>query len=242
MALPSILVICPYDVTLKSLQRVKRHLSRELQDKVEIYDIKPNDFSHKVCIEKIKASSNTGFIIFLGHGRSDILYGSRGKKCNCYVDEETRIENPDDYYEQDSFIDETNYPIFKDKKVLSLSCSSNELAKKIVACGAKVFLGFGPLPTSEGEFSEQGVFASEHLVAAFKGEISSIIKESIVYAVNKGYTFDRLRSLIAFMASKRMRSHRFREGEKYREELIFQLAKMRAEMCVWGDGGLALID
>lgn len=241
MALPDILVICPYDATLKPLQRVKRHLIRKLQDKVEIYDIKPNDFSHKLCIEKIKAFSDTGFIIFLGHGRSDILYGSRGKKCDCYVDEGIRVENPDDYYEQDSFINETNYPIFKDKKVLSLSCSSNELGKKVVACGAKVFLGFGPLPTSKEEFLGQDVIASDHLVAAFKGEISSIIKESIVYAVNNGYTFGRLRSLIAFMASKRMRSHRFQKGEKYRDELIFLLAKMRTEMCVWGDDGLALI-
>src|SRR5258708_26395188 len=101
-----ILIVHPYDKTTTFLDRIKSHLQTQFRDEVHYFSVKPNIESHEKCLERINNHSANGLIIFLGHGRSDTLYGAKGDEYAASVSEEAIAESPERFYYNDNFINE----------------------------------------------------------------------------------------------------------------------------------------
>lgn len=152
-------------------------------------------------------------------------------------------EEPDKYFYEDNFINEQNLSVFKEKKVIALSCNSNaQLGRKSVENGAKVFLGFGDLPTSIEELKEQGEESKSgvslgKIEQALKTEINDIIKKSIGIGINKNYTFSELVDLIYFVTNQKI-SHYLVNQKKISERKLIAnyLYTFKKELKVYGNG------
>ncbi|WP_188466217.1 hypothetical protein [Bizionia arctica] len=147
----------------------------------------------------------------MGHGRSNYLYGAKGKLFdNAFISEDAKKEHPEDYFYKEEFITFDNIDSFKGKKIFCLTCNSNgKIGLEAIRKGAKVFLGFGDLPTSIEELKEQkeenkpGTSLAK-IEKALKTEINYIIKKSITICIQKNQTFEQLVDLIRFITNQRI--------------------------------------
>jgi len=204
----SILIVHPHDNSTSFLERIKNHLINRFPNEVHYFNIKPNDISHAQCLEKIAAHPAGGIILFLGHGRSDRLFGSKGDLFENieFVSKDASDADPEKYYFNDNFINESNSQIFKEKKVICLACKSNELiAEAAINNNAVSFLGFGDIPTSTAEFQLKGEknFTSS-LVSTMKAEVCYIIKTSLVHSISNGHSFEDFLNTIKFTTNQRI--------------------------------------
>lgn len=202
-----ILIIHPNDKTTSFLDKIKNHLIEKFDDKVHHFNIYPNDKSHQSCLERISVHPENGIIIFLGHGRTDKLYGSKGDLFanSEFVSQEAKDENPDAYYYNDNFIYEGNIDVFARKKVFCLACNSNnKIASFAVDKGAKSFLGFGDIPTSISEFEDKEEKVTNDIVVSMKSELNYIIKISLAYSIYRNSSFESLLDILRFVTNQRI--------------------------------------
>lgn len=241
-----ILIIHPNDKTTAFLDRIKNHLIGSFGEIVSHFNIYPNDNSHLLCLQRIQNHPASGMIIFLGHGRTDKLYGSKGTHYENreFVSQEVMDENPDDYYFNDNFIDESNLDVFADKKVFCLACNSNsKLAKLATAKQVKTFIGFGDIPTSLSEFKQNGQIVSQDLVKRVKGEINYIIKTSLALCIKKNMTVSDLLSYIKIIANQRISTILTQEkNSKERFLLADYIYYLKKEVVITGDKNIGIFD
>jgi hypothetical protein len=202
-----ILIVHPNDKSTEFLNRIKNHLIENFSSQVHHFNIHPNKASHDDCLKRIDEHSPDGIIVFLGHGRSDKLYGSKGDLWDNreFVSPESISETPEKYYFNDDFINDQNFEIFRGKKVFCLSCNSREkIGKLAVENGAISFFGFGDIPTSIGEFNDRGENVSHDVVIKMKTELTYIIKTSLTYCINRGDSFQGLLNTVRFITNQRL--------------------------------------
>lgn len=220
-----LLIIHPQDSTTTFLDKIKNYLKIELSDITHHYNIKLNDESHQNCLKNIVDHSENGLVLFMGHGRSDFLYGSKGKYYSELVSEDAKKEHPEDYFYKEEFITINNIEVFNNKKVICLSCNSNgKIGSEAIRSGAKVFLGFGDLPTSMEELKEHGeenkTGTSLILIEkVLKSEINYIIKKSVEYAIKNKYNFEQLNDFIRFLTNQKI-SFYLKNQSKIKERKI----------------------
>lgn len=236
MELKDILIVHPLDNSTRALGKIKNYIAGLYPERTHIFNIHPNDASHNKCLEQINKHPNNGLIIFLGHGRSDKLYGGKGDlyEYKSLVSPDAIEEFPEKYYYNDQFINPSNYGVFTNKKIFCLACNSNQLGKRLIESGAESFIGFGDLPTSQAEFAEKGIAASDHLIASMKGEINYIVEHSLSHALSTNYDFEGLRNILQFITSQRIVSV-LSTKVRYRIALAFQLYSIKQEIVVLGD-------
>jgi len=238
-----ILIIHPYDRTTSFLDRIKNHLQSKFKSEVHYFSVKPNDESHKQCLERIRVHPSNGLIIFLGHGRSDKLYGSKADEYSLFASEDAAIEFPQKYYYNDNFINESNINVFNRKKVFCLACNSGEkVAQFAFEYGVSSFLGFGDIPTSEGEFKERGVSVSGEVVKMMKTELTYIIKTALAYSISKNSNFEDMLNIIRFIANQRIADVLVNQKHlKERNLLADYLYYLKKDAMVVGERNLNLI-
>ena len=239
-----ILIIHPNDNTTFFLEKIKKNIVKRFKGDVHYFNVHPNDNSHEMCLERIQKHSEDGFIIFLGHGRTDKLYGAVGKKYGVFANDELMLENPSDYYCKELFIDKSNIAIFSSKKVFCLACNSNELGKLAIEKGAKSFLGFGDIPSSYEEFlnDHKAHNISLKLVYKMRYELIYIIKTGLEYAIINSYSFGQLHNLLQFIINQRIATILIEEKNlKYRYILTDVLYTLKKEMVLLGDKNLMLL-
>jgi hypothetical protein len=241
-----ILIVHPNDKTTSFLDKIKNHLIDKFGDQVHHYNIYPNATSHNDCLKRISAHPENGLIIFLGHGRSDKLYGSAGDLYHTseFASPVAMIENPEAYYNNDNFINETNVKVFSGKKVFCLACNSNsKIAEYAIANGAQSFLGFGDIPTSPEEFREDGIQnVSGDIVKLMKTELNYIIKTSLEYSISKSHTFEQLHNIIQFIINQRITDTLInRVDVKERHLLTDYLYYLKKEVTVFGNKKIKLL-
>ncbi len=244
MSQKHILIIHPYDKTTTFLDRIKNHLQYNFKKDVHYFSIKPNETSHDICIDNIRNLSPKGFIIFIGHGRSDKLYGSKGDDYSSFISSIPLSEISEQYYYNDNFINETNVQVFKEKKVFCLTCNSNDkIGKLAVERGARAFLGFGDIPTSLFEFEEKGVKVGENVISFMKTELNYIIKTALEYCIKKNSSFEDLQNIITFLANQRITSILINQKSfKERYILTDYLYYLKKEIIIYGDKTLKLLE
>lgn len=183
------------------LNRINTYLCRKLDNQWHCYKIKYSNADHESCIKKA-IDSNAKFILFMGHGRSDCLFGSCNKKSQDFIAEDAVIENPE-FYRNEHFIHSDNISKFKGKIFFSLSCLSNRndtksLARSAINNGVISFVGFGDIPTDY----IVGKNIPLKAIAIYKGIISKVIKISISISIQNNYTVEEMVSLIKVLTTK----------------------------------------
>lgn len=229
-----ILVVHPLDPSTKSLKRVGNYIKHSFPNEVHVFNIHPNEQSRFLCYEAIQKCTANDIILFLGHGSSFALHGSKGKMYDKgdFVSYDAQKDCPEWYYYNEFFINKDNWEILKDKRIVCVSCMSNILGKSLF--DKKIvnsIIGFGNLPTSKGEFIEMGINANSHLIAWIKGEINWIIKHSIVYSFFMNYSFSRTGDLIKFVTQQRIAMH-LHSKNRFRFIIANQLAMIKDDMLV----------
>lgn len=233
-----ILCIYPDDHSTRFLDRVQNHLKRNLPDIFHCYKVKPNQVSHDQCFERLQGVPEEKLIIFLGHGRSDCLFGANS---NCDLFVSPYFEGVDDY-ENDNFINSDNINVLSGKKVFCLSCNSNEKLGKL-ACqnGTRAFIGFGDIPT-DNEVLPEIKTRLPLLIARFKGEISWIVKTSLLYSIQNNHNFSQLIDSLRLFTNIRINHVVLNHpGLRQRRLLADYLYNFKHEMKLFGDGNEPLL-
>ncbi len=242
-----ILVVHPYDKSTTFLNRIKNHIKENFPEHLHYFSVKPNEASHQQCLKIIQKFSNDGLIFFMGHGKSNCLYGARGDYYGTLKNVDLEAQEPEKYYYQDNYINERNIKIFDKKKVIALACNSNaQLGKKSIENGAKVFMGFGNLPTSNEELEEQGEenkpgVSLNKITQALKTEINYIIKRSIEIGVQKKYTFSELVELIYFITNQKISYYLVDQKKSERKLIANYLYSFKKEIKLYGNGNEKLL-
>jgi len=197
----SIFCVYPQDSTTAFLDRIISYLSVSLKSKFHCFKVKLNDNSHDECLKIINIYENR-IVIFLGHGKSDMLYGACGDEGdNVFLNNESEKDNTD-YFNKKDFITIENASIFKNNIIFSLSCNSNVLRHSIgqaaIIEGAKAFIGFGNIPTDFEKDNE----LTKREIAIFKGILVKIIKKSLLYAISNNTTVEVLVDSIKIITNK----------------------------------------
>ena len=247
MVYRKILIVHPNDNSTAFLNRIKNHLKAKFESQTHHFNVYPNQKSHIDCINRITSHSENGFVLFLGHGRSDKLFGGKGKYYEnvFFVSQSAIDENPDDYYYNDDFINKENSYIFSNKKIFCLACNSNDkLAKFALDSGVKTFVGFGGIPTSKLEFEEDGLKNVSHdIVKLMKTEINYIIKKSLEIGITNNYSFIQLQNTINFITSQKITYYLVeRKKLKDRHLLADYLYYFKSNMQIVGDKYAKLVD
>jgi hypothetical protein len=242
--MPQILIIHPYDRTTLFLNRIVKHLLSEFGTNVTFINIDPNPRSHELCLDSIRSHPDDGLLLFLGHGRSDKLFGARSDSHGKLLSNDAVAEDEDLDYFNENFIFLDNLSVFQRKKVICLACNSNDLiARQSIEFGARCFLGFGDIPTSEEEFKDKGVVVGDKTVAIMKGELNHIMKHSLAISIRNGYNFNEFKNIFCLVTNKRIASLLIEsKGLKSRRTITNFLYYLKNEIKIHGDGSLNLIN
>ena len=237
-----ILIIQPKDKSTKFLDRIKNYIVHNFEDSVDHFNIQYSDYSHSQCIVRIKEHKKNGLIIFLGHGRSDSLYGSKAPDYDkSLISPDAIVEFPEKYYGKEIFINSSNIDVFEGKNVFCLACNSNDkIAKEAILKGTKCFVGFGDIPSSKEELKRSGIaetkFSSSEIVKEFKTEINYIVKKSLEISIQKNYSLDQLCDIIRFITSQRIADILVNKKHlKSRKIVADYLYLFKSEMKIYGD-------
>lgn len=243
-----VLIVHPYDKSTSFLERIKNHLQAEFRENLHYFNVKPNASSHTQCLETISSFSSNGLLLFMGHGKSNCLYGAKGDFYGTLENDLVKAEEPDKYFFEDNFINENNLNVFNEKKIISLSCNSNgQIGRKSVENGAKVFLGFGDLPTSREELEEHGEKSKSgvslgKIEQALKTEINDIIKKSVRIGIIENYSFSELVDLIYFITNQKISHYLVNQKKVSERKLIANyLYTFKKEIKLFGNKNERLI-
>lgn len=241
--------IRPYDKSTDFLDRVVNHIIDKTSCDTIKWNIPPIKEEHQKRLGQISNLKNNELVIFLGHGRTDLLFGAKGKYADSFsVDSNEAIkENPEEYFQRDTFIDESNISCLAKNKLIVIACNFGKkkgLGSRSISYGLTSVLAFGEIPTSPDEFKDRLKYDSvpEKIVARYKGEISHILKHSITYALNNEFTFYELKKLIKYVTNKRALNILVGEKELGRKDLLIDaLYLFRSQIYLYGDINQRLI-
>lgn len=178
-------IICPRDPTIRCVERQARKLERRLRDLSRVYVVMPTDETKFKCHRLIREWNNADLIVFMGHGRSDALFGSRGKNYDAAGADDCEDMKTEDYYHDEHFLDQTNYGLLSGKRFVCFACDSDLLANRLVESGAVSVLGVGKMPTSLEEFNRdlpkiQPVKTS--MIACINGALNVAFRDAVIDA------------------------------------------------------------
>lgn len=219
----------------KFLNRINTYLNREIGNDWHCYKIKHSDEDHDHCLGKA-VSSESKFILFMGHGRSDCLYGSCGKNSQEFVSTDAIKENQS-FYKNEHFIHTGNIGLFKDKIFFSFSCSSNRDDSKSIGInaiknGVTSFVGFGNIQTDY----LNDINFPKRAIAFYKGIIIKVIKQSLCLAIRKNYTVEELVILIRTLATKEIQKMLLDTSKNRNKEIIIDnLFSFKKEIVIFGN-------
>lgn len=180
------------DDTTDFLEGIYTYLKENTEAEINLIRLITRE-DHSAFFEFIHKIDDNELILFLGHGTSHGLSGAR-----------TNI------YETDAFITERQLNVFKNKKVILLSCRSDQyLNTYFKDCGLKSAIGFPNLITDFQEIEEHDnpkrvEDITKEDVELFKNAIIDIVKYSLGDYININLTIFHLFNRIKLRINKRI--------------------------------------
>lgn len=231
-------VINPIDPTIKCLRRLAKNLDTKTKH-VELLFVYPGVPSKENAHHIISKMPSGTSIIFMGHGRSDALFGSKGIHWNAMIESEDP-DLPVKYFNDENFINKDTFGLLSEKRLVLFACNSVGLGEKLIDYGASVVLGFTRLPTTEDEFLDDWhIQASNHMIAAMNGCLNIAFRNAMVEACNNHLTFAQIESLMR-MELQRQIVDVLTSRARYRYNLANVLAHVKRDLQVVGERRLEL--
>ena len=221
-----ILIIHPHDNTTDFLKPIYNNLRnhRDYEEKIILHRPTASSENQEMILSIIRKNIYN-LVLFMGHGKSNALYGAVNEYRN--IDEK-------------GFINEQNIDVFKDKSVISLSCKSNEkIAILSIKAGAKVFVGFGNLPTDWNSEIGQDEGLTKKDVNEFNSIFKLIVFEALYYSLEHQFTFFQFEKVFKIITNKKIIEL---TDKKYSTNnwIIQSLYNLKDEIKVFGDSSLKL--
>lgn len=228
-------LIHPIDPTIKRLKKLVKYVEKNTIFSESLL-IKPGDTYKIQALKEIQERPVEDLIVFLGHGRSDALFGSKGADWNAVVSPEAIEQNPNKFYNDENLISLNNYHLLQRKKVFCFACKSIELGKALEKRGIDcVLLGFDKLPTTYEEFEDDWhLSVSKHMLAATKGCLNVAVRQCIIIAIDLHCEFGQIEEIMKFELQKQI-TFLLTSRARYRYELANVLADIKANIMVIGD-------
>jgi hypothetical protein len=211
-----ITIIYPKDNSTKFLLKIYSELLGKFgPDVIKILYVEATDASYAEGIQLIENASANSFMLFMGHGQDDLLYGAE-----------------DNAFKKKPFIKRTEFKVFKGKYLFSLSCYSNELLRTSLGnSGIINSIGFGSLPTEMTEvennkrLKEKGV--TESIIQRYKDILVELVTLSCSELVEKGLTFSQLSEYFLLLLNRKISdvilAHKTCPESKILADLLFQM-------------------
>ena len=235
--MPKLYGIYPQDKqqSLKFLNKINTYFIRNLKDNWHCYKVKTSDLDHAKCIESA-VNSNAKFILFMGHGRSDCLFGSCTTEHDEFVSSDAKIEQNIEFYKNEDFKNLKNIGKFNNKIFFSFSCNSNinsknSIGRTAIESGVVSFVGFGDIPTDYLEKNEIPIKA----ISIYKGIITSIVKRCIFSSFENNYSVQGLTDLIKLETTKKIQELILSSNYRYKNKVIENLFLFKSEIIIFGD-------
>lgn len=217
------------------LNRINTCLCKMLGDEWHCYKIRYNNMDHESCINNA-IDSDAKLIFFMGHGRSNCLFGSCNKKSQDFIAEDAVIETPE-FYRNEHFIHSDNISKFKNKVFFSFSCFSNRndtksLARNAINNGIISFIGFGDIPT---DYIKEKQFPLK-AIAVYKGIISKVIKISLYISIQNNYTVEEMVSLIKILTTREIQEIILSPHKnRHKDVIVRNLFSFKQEIMIFGN-------
>jgi len=198
--------IHPIDDSTKFLEQIYINAIEVLgKDSVTVFAFK-GDHKFRNEIEELPENSN---IFFLGHGRSDKLYGVMSES-------------------DEAFVSSDEMSIFNGQNLFTLACQSSELLKSTFKkTEINHSIGFGYLPTTHEEVLKirniRKKNISEADIEQFKSVIVSCVSGSVIEMYSKNESFDYLNSYLRLLLHREMNNSVLDRNESGVANLIYQM-------------------
>ena len=218
-----ILLIYPQDETTNFLQGIPDFLFEKHGEEGFVYQrIGFSVKEHRSCINLIEGFSENALVIFLGHGRSDALLGAFD-------------------YERFDFVTRGNLHVFKNKRVLFLSCRSSELLHNQGIEG----IGFGHLLSSPSELNDNDIrrqysylysmddMPDSSTINQFNERIVRIVRASLHDHISQNLTLQELHLNLKLRLNKTIATLIQENEPSSVRNLANLLLKAKTEMCLF---------
>ena len=187
--------------------------------RVDVIRCNSNQDSYNETIDRIKLIPDGATVIFLGHGKSDQLYGGQ-----------------DSNLERRSLINIKGMSILRGKKLLAIACDSANLIKSSMKLSGLVkAIGFKELPTEMNEvvdnkrLVDQGISIED--INDYKNIIVTTIAKSLVcYSRDGGNNFYLLYDYIELLINKEINTSVIKKRNARLAKLLYQ---MKADMVLF---------
>jgi len=187
------LILFPTDPSTKFLERIFDYLSKKVSpENFTIIKIDCTEEAHRSAIDEIE-KIEYGSIIFLGHGNSSALQGSKCEK-----------------FTKPQFLTHREFAVFKRKNIMLVSCESSSLLKR--AKGNFISgLGFGDLPTDwndiqgarETDASAYDGF-TEDTIESFRNYLTEMIQFTLGNYFQQEMTLSKVKDLLLLLINKKI--------------------------------------
>jgi hypothetical protein len=187
-----ILCVHPDVRELKFLLKLIGSLTTSYKSLIDNVELRNSDISHRSALRKIEESKDGDLILFLCHGGSDYIRSGY----DLSMDQESS--------EKEYFVSVKNISLLKEKRIICLSCNSNEkLAEMAIEAGAKVFIGFGDILFDEKKSFSADSGIKNTVVNNSKGEMRSILFEALRYSIDNRITYYGFVNYLKYFANRR---------------------------------------
>lgn len=246
--MPKIVAIYPTDKqeSTNFLDRINTYLKRKLNGDWLCIKLNFSEQEHLDCIEFISTTKDK-FILFMGHGQSDKLFGSCSKESSDFVSLEAMQYN-ELIYKNENFIHIHNIKAFKDKILFSFSCNSNRndknsLGRNAIQNGVKSFVGFGDIPTDYIDIwpkKKPRMITAEvfpkRAISIYKGIIIKIMKQSLFVSIQNSYTVQGLVDLIKIQTCKEIQNLILSKNKnRHKSVIIEKLFVFKSDIVIFGN-------
>jgi hypothetical protein len=182
------------------------------------YIIEPNKESVKESIIFISKIPDNAIVVFLGHGHSTGLYTPQTKE-----------------FQKEIFINSTNGNLlFKNKKVILLSCNSNQFVRRLESFES--IIGFGNIISSMSEVSieaeQTGIYrkVDQKDIDNFNSSYCEAIILALKLAKNNSIKFEDIPKIVEFSINKKITSLLLNKTNENRTEITELYYEFRNEM------------
>lgn len=191
-------IVTPLDPTLKSVTRLGRRISARTNSHLLI--IRPGEECKYAARKYLDELPQGSIVVFLGHGRSDALFGSKGKKWNAeaFVSSDAKYEDLISFYNDENFVDNSCYSLFKNKTLICFTCNSATLANALLQNNAVSILGFDNIPSTREEIEEQCRITApnSHLISSLNGCINVAMLQCLSYSYDRKLELGEMEQLL----------------------------------------------
>jgi hypothetical protein len=183
---------------------------------------------HQQSLENTK-TSDSELVIFMGHGHNDSLHGANGSD----LDIEFKAF-------RERFINKENIEELVGKKIISLSCNSNEKIGKIaIENGVRVFVGFGYIPTDWSVEAEGYPDITSDEIDQFRSLLVKVFSMSLNYSIIYQFTFFQFERIFKVITNKKI-IELLNSDYDTNDWLLQSLYKLKDEIKVFGDGSIKI--